>query len=98
LCALRRRIGDASRQRRTGDGLENQIIKAKAACGVDKHLHDARGTFVTRLRLAGLGRDKITQIMAWKPARVDRLLMLYVEQEAVVKATVSRIQGPSAKP
>jgi hypothetical protein len=36
--------------------------------------------------------------MAWKPARVDRLLMLYVEQEAVVKATVSRIQGPSAKP
>ena len=82
----------------TGDGLETQIIKAKAACGIDKHLHDARGTFATRLRVAGMARDEIAQVMAWEPARVDRLLTLYVEQEAVVKAMVSRIQGSPPGP
>lgn len=67
-------------------------IKAKAACGVAKHLHDARGTFATRLRLAGLARDEIAQIVAWEPARVDRLLTLYVEQEVVLRAIVSQLQ------
>jgi integrase len=80
----------------TGDGLETQVIKAKTASGVDKHLHDARGAFATRLRVAGLTRDEIAQIMAWEPARVDRLLAVYVEQEAVVRAMVNRIQGPTS--
>ena len=33
------------------DGLEHQIVDTKNKAGINKHLHDCRGTFATRLRL-----------------------------------------------
>jgi integrase len=77
----------------SADGLENRIIKAKAAAGVNKRLHDARGTFVTRLRLAGVTRDEIAQIVGWKTARVERILHRYVDQGRFVRSIAERLAG-----
>jgi integrase len=76
----------------TPDGLEHQVIDTKTAAGIDKHLHDARGTFGTRLRKAGLTAPEIADVLAWEEDRVERLLATYVDQEAIVLALAKRIE------
>lgn len=73
------------------DGLENRIIKAKKAAGVNKRLHDARGTFCTRLRLAGLTKDEIASVMGWDGDKVERILARYVDQAAFVKSIADKL-------
>lgn len=79
----------------TPDGLEAQVIKAKAAAGVDKHLHDARGTFATRLRMAGLSASEIADVLGWEEDRVQRLLETYVDRESVVRSIAGRLSAAS---
>jgi integrase len=83
----------------TPDGLEGQVVKAKARARppIDKHLHDARGTFATRLRLAGLTAPEIADIMGWEEARVQRLLARYVDQAGIVRSIAERLgRAPKA--
>lgn len=75
----------------TVNGLEHQVIDTKSAAGVDKHLHDARGTFATRLRRAGLTASEIADIVGWEEERVERLLAVYVDRDAIVMALAERI-------
>lgn len=75
----------------SADGLENRIIKAKTKAGVDKHLHDARGTFATRLREAGLTASEIADVMGWEATRVERILARYVDRERIVKRLAERL-------
>lgn len=75
----------------TADGLENRVIKAKKAAGVTKRLHDARGTFATRLRLAGLKASEIADVMGWEEDRVERLLARYVDRNAIVRDIAERL-------
>lgn len=58
-----------------------------------KHLHDCRGTFVTRLcRLdPPLTNDEIARIVAWSPANVERIRRTYVDDAAIVVALGERI-------
>lgn len=79
-------------------GLEHQVIdtKAKAQVGhnkapIDKHLHDARGTFGTRLRKAGLKASQIADVLGWTEARVERLLKTYVDQDAIILDIAAQI-------
>lgn len=74
-------------------GLTHLIVDATKAAGVEKTLHDARGTFATRLRLAGLERDQIADIMGWKKDRVDRILTRYVDQATVITAMVEKLRA-----
>jgi len=68
----------------TPDGLEAQVIKTKKAAQIDKHLHDARGTFATRLRKAGLDKTQIAMVLAWEEDRVERLLNTYVDDDPLI--------------
>lgn len=77
----------------SADGLENRIIKAKTKGGVDKHLHDARGTFATRLREAGLTASEIADVMGWETKRVERILARYVDRERIVRRIADRLGG-----
>lgn len=59
-----------------------------------KHLHDARGTFATRLMtLPGeaLTDQQIANMMGWSPEQVGRIRHVYVDQRAVVVALAQRI-------
>ncbi|MGH7018575.1 MAG: tyrosine-type recombinase/integrase [Brevundimonas sp.] len=75
-------------------GLEHQVIDAKQAATppIDKHLHDARGTFATRIRKAGLSAAEIADILAWEETRVERLLAVYVDRDAIVMNIANRIR------
>lgn len=75
----------------TVNGLEHQVIDTKAKAGIDKHLHDCRGTFGTRLRKAGLTAPEIADILGWEEDRVNRLLATYVDQDAIIQAIAERI-------
>ncbi len=74
------------------DGLEHQVVDAKAEAGIDKHLHDARGTFATRLRRAGLTAAEIADILGWEEDRVQRLLAVYVDRDSIVMEIANRIR------
>jgi integrase len=68
------------------------VIDAKHLADVDKHLHDARGTFATRLRKDGATAAEISQILGWSESRVERLLERYVDRESVVRVIAERIR------
>lgn len=56
-----------------------------------KRLHDARGTFGTRLRLAGLTAPEIADVLGWEEKRVVRLLATYIDRDTIVRAIAERI-------
>lgn len=56
-----------------------------------KHLHDLRGTFVTRLCRAQLSDDEIASIVAWSPHNVAEIRRGYVDDAAVVVAIGRRL-------
>lgn len=76
----------------TPDGLEHQVVDAKGLAKIDKHLHDARGTFGTRLRRAGLTAPEIADVLGWEEERVERLLATYVDRDSIVLALANRIR------
>lgn len=57
-----------------------------------KHLHDLRGTFVTRLCRAGLTDQEIGNIVAWAPENVAQIRRTYVDDAAIVVALSERIR------
>lgn len=78
------------------NGAEHQVIDTKHKAGVDKHLHDCRGTFATRLRLDGATTSEIADVLGWEEDRVERLLARYVDTDAVVRAFAERIRARAA--
>lgn len=60
-----------------------------------KHLHDARGTFATRLMTmteVPLTDKEIADVMGWSPDQVAQIRRHYVDQRAVVVAMAGRIR------
>lgn len=78
------------------DGAEHQVIDTKHKAGIDKHLHDCRGSFATRLRVDGATHSEIADILGWDEVRVERLLALYVDGDTVVRAFAERLRAKSA--
>lgn len=74
-------------------GLTHQMVDASKLAGVEKTLHDARGTFATRLRLAGLALDEVAEVMGWKLGRVSQVITRYVEQDEIIRSLADRIQA-----
>lgn len=57
-----------------------------------KHLHDARGTFATKLIATGRYSDvEVAEIMGWSPHEVARIRHMYVDQSATIVALGRRI-------
>ena len=77
----------------TPSGLGHQVIDVKTLVGIDKHLHDARGTFATLLRGGGLSGGEIADILGWEEDRVKALLKKYVDRASIVKDLARRL-GP----
>jgi integrase len=87
----------------TPDRLTKAIGKVRDALGIvhvdpespivrKKHLHDARGTYATRLMLqTDLSDIEIADIMAWSQNEIGRIRKVYVDQDAKVVAIGERI-------
>lgn len=75
-------------------GLDSAVQDGKAAATppIDKHLHDSRGTFGTRLRKkARLTAAEIADILGWDEDRAERLLAVYVDRDDIVRSIAERI-------
>jgi integrase len=59
--------------------------------GFDRHFHDLRGTFVTRLCIAGFGDAEIANMIGWTGERVASIRARYVDRVRVAKARAERL-------
>lgn len=72
--------------------LTQQVTAAARRANVDRHLHDLRGTFATRLAIAGLSDGDIAEIMGVSIKTVGMIRRTYVSKEAVVSARVVQLR------
>lgn len=81
-----------------GEGWLSRMVKAACdAAGVDKHLHDLRGTFATRLCVAGFTDEEVADVMGWSVKAVSRLRRVYVNSDSVAKARILKLTRPSGE-
>jgi hypothetical protein len=94
----------------TGDGFGGSFNRIRDLAGIvhtdpetgeqrKKHLHDVRGTFATKLILAGqasgqpLTDEEVGDMMGWSAEHVAQIRRVYVDQARVVVAIGERIRG-----
>ena len=79
----------------TALGFGSRFNDAKNAAGIDKHLHDLRGTFVTRCCIAGLNDREIADIVGWNTKDIAAIRARYADQARVVIAIGERLSRVS---
>lgn len=77
-------------------GLTHAVQGYAAKAGVERRLHDARGTFATRARLAGWSLSQIAAVMGWSEKKVETILARYVDQTAIVRDMVEQLERNEA--
>jgi integrase len=75
----------------TAMGFGSRFNDAKVAAGIDKHLHDLRGTFVTRCMIAGLNDREIADIVGWDTKDIASIRARYADAARVVIAIGERL-------
>ena len=73
----------------TPDGWQSSWRKVKPA-GFDRKVHDLRGTFATRLMIAGFSDAEVAPVMGWGADRIAALRARYVDRGRVAKAMAER--------
>jgi integrase len=58
----------------------------------NKHIHDLRGTFCTKLMGAGLDDQEVAEGMGWSPDQVRGIRRYYVDQNEIVRAIGGRMR------
>lgn len=91
----------------TADGFRGSWNDALTRAGLKGRLrfHDTRGTFATRLYLAGFKLSEIAESMAWSEARIEKIIKRYVARDAALQQRIrqldeagTRTAKPTAKP
>ena len=96
LAKLGRREGNVLKSSRgsgwtaNGFGTVFQRLRPK---GFDRTIHDLRGTFATRLILAGLTDSEAAMILGWSAKDIATIRARYVSQEAVVIDIAGRLSA-----
>lgn len=79
------------------DGATGIWVKAckEARPPIDKHLHDLRGTFATRIMIAdpSMSDDQLGDILGWEGEDVAKIRRRYVDRDRLARALVERIGG-----
>ncbi|MEN2749143.1 tyrosine-type recombinase/integrase [Sphingomonas sp. T9W2] len=73
------------------EGLSTMFSRAQIEAGIDKHLHDLRGNFVTRLAIAGLTSHEIANIVGWSSKDVEEMMRRYINRDVVARSQAERI-------
>lgn len=74
----------------TPDGWQSSWRKAKPD-GFDRKVHDLRGTFVTRLMVAGISDAEIATITGWQTERIATIRARYVDRGRAARAMAERM-------
>jgi integrase len=75
------------------DGFRGSWNDALTRAGLKGRLrfHDTRGTFATRLYLAGFTIREIAEAMAWSEDRVDKIIKRYVTRDAMLRDRIRKL-------
>lgn len=76
----------------TKDGFESSYVRKRPA-GFDRHFHDLRGTYATKLILKGLTDEEIAKILGWKSTRVSEIRSRYVNDHIVIMNIAERLDA-----
>lgn len=69
------------------------VLDIAGALNIDRHLHDAKGTFVTRLKTnTDLTDQEIAGLVDWSVANVQSIINRYVSGAAVSQALLKRFR------
>lgn len=74
----------------TSSGFQSSWRKAMPE-GFDRKFHDLRGTFVTRLAIAGFTDSEIADVIGWTAERVASIRARYVDRARVAKARAEKL-------
>ncbi|MXO72901.1 tyrosine-type recombinase/integrase [Alteraurantiacibacter buctensis] len=77
----------------TTDGFQSSWRNHRPA-GFDRHFHDLRGTFITRLAVAGFNDGEIANVIGWTAKRVAAIRAKYVDRVRVAKERAARLRKP----
>lgn len=67
------------------------------AAGIDKHLHDTRGTAATRMYIGGLTIREIAEMFTWSEDYVERLINMYVKKDELLLDRIRRLDEAEAR-
>ncbi|MBC7767370.1 MAG: hypothetical protein H7124_01140 [Phycisphaerales bacterium] len=61
---------------------------------IDRHLHDGKGTFVTRIKTQApwLSNGEIAAMVDWSEGEVDEIIRRYVSADEIARATIERLR------
>ena len=74
----------------TPDGWQSSWSTARPK-GFDRHIHDLRGTFATKLMIAGLDDNHVSVILGWEAKRIATIRAKYVDRAKVAKALAEKL-------
>lgn len=75
----------------TPDGWQSSWRTARPE-GFDRKVHDLRGTFATRMMIAGFTDTEIAMVMGWRAERIAAIRMRYVDRSRVARAMAERLK------
>lgn len=61
--------------------------------GFDRTIHDLRGTFATRLIMAGLTDEQAAMVLGWSAKRIADIRARYVDEERVILSLADKLTG-----
>lgn len=73
-------------------GFGSSFNKAVKSAGIDKHLHDARGTAATRMFLGGLTIREIAEIFTWSEDHAEEMINTYVKRDELLRDRIRRLE------
>lgn len=74
------------------NSLTQAFDRARTPFGITKHLHDLRGTAVTRWVQAGFTHEEVARFVGWEVSRVDNIIRRYVDADIIARAAISRLE------
>lgn len=83
------KIRDAARD---GKGIVHEQAPGSNEPPIRKNLHDARGTFVTNMRMAGCTTEEVAQMVGWETADVERVAKRYADADRIAGAFLERLE------
>ncbi|MHC3127916.1 hypothetical protein OB03_11775 [Brevundimonas sp. GN22] len=73
------------------DSATQAFWRAAKKAGVQKRLHDLRGTAVTRFLKAGLSNNQVAMLVGWSEAKVEVIMRRYVNRREIVAAVTEQL-------
>jgi integrase len=74
------------------DSATQVFWRAAKELGIDKNLHDLRGTAVTRFILAGLSDEVVAELVGWETKRVRQVRRRYVDREVIARTIAAQLE------